>query len=151
MLASWALAAAATADAQQVQVSGLANVAFGTVANFSVDLVRSQSICVYSSAANGRYQVTATGNGAGGAFTLASGSNLLAYEVQWSASSGQATGTALRPGVALAGQTSIATQNKCGSGAAASASLIALIRASQISAATAGQYRGTLTLLIAPN
>ena len=140
-----------SASAQQARITKLTDVAFGTIANFVTDLSNAQSICVYSTGTSSRYHVTATGSGAGGAFTLASGSNLLAYEVQWNASPNQTTGNALNAGIALTGLTSTATASACGSGPSTSASLIMIIRTGALSAATAGVYSGTLTLLIAPN
>jgi hypothetical protein len=133
-----------------VRITGLSDVAFGTVANLSSDSVRSQSICVFSNSPANGYYVQATGSGSGGAFTLASGSNALAYDVQWSPVSGQSSGTTLSPGVALTGQISAATQPSCNSGPASSASLIVILRAAKLSAAPAGTYSGTLTLLVAP-
>lgn len=133
-----------------VRITGLSDVAFGTVANLSTDWTLSQNICVYSNTATSGYHVQATGSGSGGAFTLASGSNALAYEVEWNPVSGQSTGTTLSPNVALTGQVSSATQQSCNSGPATSASLIVILRAAQLSAATAGSYSGTLTLLVGP-
>jgi hypothetical protein len=145
------LLSSVAAYAQQVRVTTLSDVAFGTIANFTSDLINSQSICVYSTGTSGTYHVTATGSGSGGAFTLSSGTNTLAYEVQWSATSGQGTGTSLTAGVALNGLTSTATQQRCTNGPATTASLITILRATAVGAASAGAYSGTLTLLVAPN
>jgi hypothetical protein len=133
-----------------VRITGLSDAAFGTLASLSADSVRSQDICVYSNSPTNGYYVQATGSGAGGAFTLASGSNALAYEVQWSPVSGQSTGTALSPNVALTGQVSAATQPSCNSGPSSSASLIIILRSNQLSTVSAGSYSGSLTLLVAP-
>jgi hypothetical protein len=73
----------------------------------------------------------------------------LAYDVEWSGQSGQSSGTALSPNVALTGQTSSATQQFCNSGPSASASLVVVLRGSELSRARQGNYSGTLTLLIA--
>lgn len=132
------------------RITGLSDVAFGTLANLSSDSVQSQNVCVFSNSSTNGYYVQATGSGSGGAFTLASGSNLLAYDVEWSPSSGQSSGNLLSPNVALTGQVSSATQPSCNSGPASSASLIILLRAAKLSSATAGTYSGTLTLLVAP-
>jgi hypothetical protein len=139
------------AQAQQVQISKLTDVAFGTIANFTTDQTNSQSVCAYSSATGGRYSVTASGSGSGGAFTLASGGSQLAYEVQWAATANQTTGVALTPGVALTGQTGNGLTATCFFGFVPTASLITILRASALSAASAGTYSGTLSLLIAPN
>ena len=137
--------------APQARITKLVDAAFGTISNFSTDLTNSQSICVYSTGTSGQYRVTATGDGSGGAFTLASGSYTLAYEVQWSASSGQTSGQSLTAGVALTGLTSTATSSNCSSGPVTTASLITILRTTGVSAATAGAYSGTLTLVVAPN
>jgi hypothetical protein len=155
LMAGAALALALPAWSQllagnNVRITGLSDVSFGTIANLATDSVRSQNICVYSNSPTNGYYVQATGSGSGGAFTLASGSNALAYEVQWSPVSGQSSGTSLSPTVALHGQTSAATQPSCNSGPSSSASLIIILRSAQLSAANAGTYSGTLTLLVAP-
>lgn len=137
--------------ASQVRISGLTDVAFGTLANFTPDTTKSQNICIYSSVSTHRYSVTATGSGTGGAFTLAAGTSTLAYEVQWAASSGQTTGSALTAGTPLTGQVANTTSSSCLTNTTPTASLITILRASAAGSATAGSYSGTLTLLIAPN
>lgn len=135
----------------QVQISRLVDVSFGTIANFTTDQSISQTICVYSSAANGGYSVTATGSGSSGAFTLsASGGNRLRYEVQWAASANQTTGQTLTARVALGGLTSNGITSSCVFGFLPTASLITVLRATDLSTVTAGTYTGTLSLLIAP-
>ena len=145
------LLAPAAAQAQQVRVNKLVNVAFGTIANFTTDQTIAQNICVFTTPLGTRYEVAATGNGTGGAFTLASGANTLAYEVQWAATSGQTTGTTLNPGVALTFQTTAATITGCTSGPTTSASLITILRTAAIGSARSGSYTGVLTLLLRPN
>ncbi|MBW6526471.1 hypothetical protein KZ813_06420 [Sphingomonas sp. RHCKR7] len=147
--AALALAAAATpAGAQSVQVSGLSDVAFGTITGFGADLVRSQSICAYSGLLGGRYTVTASGSGAGGAFTLSNGAAVLPYEVQWSNSAGQSSGTGLTANVPLAGQTMLLS---CPVLQATNTSLIVILRAASLSTATAGNFTGTLTVILSAN
>ena len=136
--------------ADKVRITGLADVAFGTIGNLGIDAVRSQSVCLYSNSSTNGYNVTATGGGPGGSFQLSSGGLSLPYEVQWSSSAGQSSGTKLDPNVPLTGQVSAATHQTCGSGPASSASLIVVLRSSALSSATAGTYNGTLSLLVAP-
>jgi hypothetical protein len=136
--------------ASNVRITGLSDAAFGTITNLGTDSIKAQNICVFSNTATSGYHVTANGSGTSGAFTLASGANTLAYQVQWSASSGQTTGTQLSPNVALTGLTSAATQQACNSGPASSASLIVILRSTALLSATAGTYNGTLTLVIGP-
>lgn len=136
--------------ASNARISGLSDAAFGTITNLSADSIKAQNICVFSNTATSGYHVTANGSGTSGAFTLASGPNSLAYQVQWNSSSGQSSGTQLTPNVALTGLTSSATQQACNNGPATSASLIVIIRSTALLRATAGAYNGTLTLVIGP-
>lgn len=132
------------------RITGLSDVAFGSIATLSADSVQSQNICVFSNSSTNGYYVTATGSGSSGAFTLASGANLLPYDVEWSPASGQSTGTLLSPNAALTGEVSSATQPSCNSGPSTSASLIIILRSAQLSSARAGSYSGTLTLVVGP-
>ena len=139
-----------TALAQKARVSDLSDVNFGTVTNLSSDVRAAQNVCAFTQSATGNYLITATGAGAGGAYAIVSGSAQLAYEVEWASSPNQTTGIALAAGVALTGLNSSATQQVCNAGPPSSASLIVIIRASQLGAALAGSYSGALTLMIAP-
>lgn len=150
LAAAGTLGFAAPASAQQVRLTKLSNASFGTISSFTADSQKNENVCAYSSTSGGGYGITATGSGSGGAFTLSGSSATLAYEVQWSSSSGQTSGTSLSPGIALTGQTSGAQSSNCNIGPATTASLIILIRASAASIATAASYSGTLTLMIAP-
>lgn len=145
-----ALFTAQAAPAQQVRISRLTDVAIGSISNFTTDIVRSQNVCAHSTAASNRYSVTARGSGTGNAFTLASGTARLAYEVQWAGAIGQTSGTNLVTGVAQGGFTGRGNTSTCGNGVR-TASLIVILRAAQVSAATAGTYSGVLTLILAPN
>ncbi|MBB3691934.1 hypothetical protein [Sphingomonas sp. BK580] len=150
-LAAAALALAVHAPpaaAQNVQVSGLSDVAFGTITGFGADLVRSQSICAFSGLLGGRYTVTAVGSGTGGAFTLSNGAAALPYEVQWSTSAGQNSGTGLTANVPLSGQTMLLS---CPVLQVTNTSLIVILRAASLSTATAGNYSGTLTVILSAN
>jgi hypothetical protein len=140
----------ATAASNNVRISQLSDVAFGLITDASADASSSQSLCVYSNSGTDGYNVRAIGSGGGGAFTLASGSSSLAYDVQWSSAPGQSAGTALSPNVALTGQVSGARQQTCNSGPSSSASLIVIIRSSALASAEAGSYGGSLTLVIGP-
>lgn len=148
-LLSWPSPASAAAN-DKVRITGLSDIAFGSIANLGADSVRNESLCLYSNSATSGYNVTATGNGAGGAFELSSGGLSLPFELQWSSASGQSSGTQLRPNVPLTGQVSTATQQACGSGPATTASLIVVLRSSALSSAAAGTYNGSITLLVGP-
>lgn len=140
----------ASAQSNNVRITQLSDVAFGSIGNLGVDAFQTQSVCVYAQTATRGYQVTATGSAAGSAFALSSGASQLAYEVQWSPSPGQSSGIQLSPSITLTGLTSSATQQTCNSGPPTSASLIVVLRSTALSSAGAGSYSGTLTLLIGP-
>ena len=137
-------------QSNNVRITQLSDVAFGALANLGVDAVRTQSICVFAHTANDGYRVTAIGSAPNGAFALSSGASLLDYEVQWSPSPGQSTGSQLSPNTTLTGLTSSAAQQTCNNGPATSASLILVLRSAALSSARAGSYSGTLTLIIGP-
>lgn len=149
-LAAFLAPAPLAAQSNNVRITQLSDVAFGSIANLGVDSTRAQNVCVFAHTAIGGYRVTATGSAPGGAFALSSGSNALAYEVQWSSSSGQSSGAMLSPNVTLSGQVSAATHQACNNGPATTASLILVLRSTALSGAMAGSYSGTLTLLIGP-
>lgn len=138
------------AQSNNVRISKLSDVAFGAIANVGTDATSSQSLCVYANTAIQGYRITASGSAPGGAFSLTSGSFLLNYEVQWNQAAAQSSGTQLSPNVTLTGLISSATQQTCNSGPANSASLILVLRSSELSNARAGSYSGTLTLLVGP-
>ena len=144
------MAAPATAASNNVRISNLGDVAFGTLVDFGADAVSSQSVCVFAHTDTGGYRITASGSSSDGSFVLGSGPNLLDYEVQWSQSPGQSSGTQLSPNVTLTGMVSSATQQSCNNGPASSASLIVILRSPALSNAAAGSYSGTLTLLVGP-
>ena len=143
-------AGTANGASNKVRITGISDVPFGTIGNLSVDAVQSQSLCLYANTDTNGYNITATGIGPGGGFELTSGSQPLSFDVAWSSSAGQSSGTAVTPNVPLTGQVSDATTQSCSSGPATSASLVIILRAAALSSATAGTYNGTLTLVVGP-
>lgn len=133
----------------RVEISGLADIAFGTV-NPAAAQAQNENVCVWSNTSGRGYEVTATGSGASNAFTLTDGTNTLAYSVEWAGTSGQASGTALASGTPLTGLTSTATNPTCSAGPTSTASLIVKMSAANLTAAVASTYNGTLTLVVAP-
>jgi len=134
----------------RVRISGLADVAF-TNQDPATAASLAQNVCVWSNTATRGYSITATGDGAANAFTLAGASTTVPYTVQWNASSGQSSGASLTAGTALGGLVSTATQQSCASGPASSASLIVGISTSNLETMQAStNYTGVLTLLVAP-
>lgn len=137
------------ASAQKARITNISDVSFGLISNLQADQRQSQNICLYSQSSGGRYSISASGSGSGSSFSLSSGANSLAYEVEWAAQSGQASGTQLSPNVVLTGQASSASHQSCNTGPATSASLTIILRGSELSQAREGSYSGTLTLLVA--
>lgn len=133
----------------RVQLSGLSDVAFGTV-DPTVAAAQAEDVCVWSNTSGRGYTVTATGSGTSNAFTLSDGTNTIPYSVEWAGSSGQSSGTALVSGTGLGGLSSTATNPTCSAGPIASASLIVRMSAASLQAAVASSYLGTLTLVVAP-
>ena len=140
----------AEAASNNVRITNLSDIAFGAIANLSSDSVQSESLCVYANTATSGYNVRAIGSGSGGAFSLGSAAGSLPFEVEWSSSSGQSSGSQLAPNATLGGQISSASQQTCNSGPATSASLVLILRTAALSSAPAGSYNGTLTLIVGP-
>ena len=150
LITSLLIPAEAMAASNKVRITNLSDVAFGSLANLSVDAVRSQSVCLYADTNTNGYTITAMGTGPSGAFQLTSGLAVMDYEVQWSSSAGQSSGAQMAPNIPLTGQVSPATHQACNNGPPTSASFIVLLRSNALSGAEAGAYNGTLTLVVGP-
>lgn len=136
--------------ANRAQITGLSDVTFSAVDPGSA-ASNTQSDCVWSNTATKGYSITASGSGTAGAFTLANGALTVAYSVQWAASTGQSSGTALTAGTPLAGMTSTAVNPTCSTSPTTTSSLIVGITAANLQSMTAAtSYTGTLTLLVTP-
>jgi hypothetical protein len=136
--------------ANRAQITGLSDVTFSAV-DPGTAASSAQSDCVWSNTATKGYSITATGSGTSGAFTLANGALSVPYSVQWAASTGQSSGTALTAGAALPGMTSTAVNPTCSTSPTTTSSLIVGITAANLQSMTAGtSYTGTLTLLVTP-
>lgn len=136
--------------ANRAQITGLTDVAFTNVDPAS-PATSAQSDCVWSNTATKGYSITATGSGTSGAFTLANGSLTVPYTVQWSASSGQSSGSAMTAGTALSGLTTTAANPTCSSAPNTTSSLIVTISAANLQGMVSStSYTGSLTLLVTP-
>lgn len=136
---------------QRVQLTGLADFSFGTLDPASA-ASSAENVCVWSNTATKNYTITATGSGTSSAFTLTNGSTTVAYGVQWSATSGATSGTALAVNTASPAFASTATSPTCASGPTTTAALVVGFTTAQLQGATgsATAYTGTLTLLVTP-
>jgi hypothetical protein len=140
----------------QAQITDLTDM---TLANWSIGqgaVTLTSNVCLYSS--TGNYKVTATGSGLLGAFTIASGLNLIPYSVTWNAGGvGNLanTGTALITNIQSTGFSNASTTSATCSGGGASndtARVIVTLASLDMTAAasSATPYTGTLTMLITP-
>lgn len=150
LLAAATLSVPAFSQSNNVRITELSDVNFGLVSG-PTDRRLSQNICVFAHTAADRYAVVASGSGASGSFELNSGLDTLPYEVQWSDSPNQTSGTTLVSGTTSQTFTSTAQHQLCKNGPVATASMTVLLRATEIDRATAGSYAGTLQIMIVPN
>lgn len=141
--------AGAPAGAQQARLTKLTDVAFGSLSTTASDAVRAQNVCAFATSVSGLYSVRASGSGTGGALTLAGSGAPLPYEVQWSASVGASSGTALPANTTVGGFTDGLVNQTCTLVNTSSASLIVILRSAALNNAAADSYSGTLTLVIA--
>ena len=134
----------------RARITGLSDVAF-TNQDPGTPAANAQDVCVWSNTATKAYTITATGSGAGSAFTLSDGSTTVPYTVEWAATSGQTSGAALASGTASASLTTAAANQTCSSAPTSTASMIVRIGTTDLSTMSAGStYTGTLTLLVTP-
>lgn len=134
----------------RARITGLTDVTFANQDPTSA-ASSAQDVCVWSNTATKNYTITASGSGASNAFTLSNGSGTVPYSVEWAASSGQTSGTALTKGTASSTLTSGAVNQTCSSAPTASATLLVKIGTTDLALMTAGSdYTGTLTLLVTP-
>lgn len=128
-----------------VQISALDDIPLGAYTGGG-DMTGDDDLCVYSN--NGGYDITATGNGAAGAFELIGGSANIPYTVAWATTAGAGTGTSLIAGVTLANQGGTFTTPNCNG--ADNAQVIVTVDDVALASAPADNYTGVLTLLVAP-
>jgi hypothetical protein len=136
------------------RITGLVDMAFGTI-SATTDQSISENVCAFSRTGGffggAGYSVRATGSGSGGAFLLASGTANLPYEVQWTDSPDQTSGLSLTAGSLMSGFANSAFFQNCAFQNQGTASLTVVIRGTQLAAATAGSYTGTLQITIVPD
>ncbi len=128
----------------EVRISNLTDINLGVFGG--ADAVGTSSACVYRNG-TGNYQITATGDGAAGAFTLTDGTNTVAYSVSYDDGSGAQGATS---GVTLAGLTGAdAASNTCAV-TGDNATVQVTVAAADAATLPAATYAGTLTLVVAP-
>jgi hypothetical protein len=149
LMASLLAPSNASAQSNKVRISDLSDMAYGTIVNLQADNRKSQSMCVSANSADGLYSVTASGTGPNGALELTNGFASLPYSVEWSTAPGQTVGSNLSANAPLLGQVTPEKQPDCKTRGLQTASLIVVLRATELSRAFQGNYSGTLSILIA--
>lgn len=142
--------------AARADITSLADLSRGAWSVGDGDIVLTNDVCVYSTRPSGGYTIQPSGSGSGGAFTLANGAHTLAYAVTWNAGGVGAlsnSGASLSPNGISGPLTHAATDNSTCNGTTPgpTARLIVTVTAAAMTAAPAGTYTGTLTLLVTPN
>ena len=131
------------------KISRIRNMADASFASYpgSGDLSFNQNVNISVNYASGGYRVTGSGSGAGGAFTIADGSNVIPYEVKFNDEVGVSGNVALSSGSALTGQTGAV---KPISSTTNDANYAIKLAEADILAVDAGSYSGTISLVVAP-
>ena len=131
--------------ADGIRISNLANIRLNFTAGY--DSVGSSPACIYHSGA-GSYSLIGRGSGAGGAFQLGDGAtNTLPYEVSFDDGAGLQT---LSPDIPLTNLMNANTTSPSCADSGNNGSIDIRISALIISSVPAGNYSGTLTLVVAP-
>ena len=134
---------------QLVWIQGLADLAINPYAGPSS--AASGNVCVYSNTAGG-YDITATS--VEGGFSLDGvtvPAESITYSVEWAASSGAGSGTAMAYNTALTGLSTGGANPTCSNVGGTNATLIVRVTDSDLGTASAQTYAGTLNLTVAPN
>lgn len=130
-----------------IRISNISDLVLGTFDGVN-DLVASDTVCIYKNGGT-LYGITATGSGAGAAFTVENGGAMAPYSVDWQ----DATGTvSLVTGVQASNRGNAFNVNgTCNGGAADNATLtVRILAADLLTAMQPGLYSGVLTLMVVP-
>lgn len=127
-----------------IKLSNINDFIFGANSG-DVDISQTNSLCVFRNS-NGAYQITATGNGAGGSFTVSNGPYSIPFTPQWSDGNGFQT---LTPNTPITNQQNVFRDNvDCNGGAANNANLKIGISSTAMQAVPAGNYQGIINLMV---
>jgi hypothetical protein len=120
-----------------------------TALNTGADGTQFDRVCVWSNNPDRSYFITATGNGAGSAFSLTDGTRTLAYTVQWADNTAGVNMTALTSGVKSSAFRTPAITPDCG-GSPRQSLRITIANAQIATMEATTTYTGVLTLLVSP-
>ena len=135
-----------------IQISGVSDLELGTWTDVNTNLEKGAEVCIYTNLSSAGYQVTASGDGTGGAFEMTdSGSGAtIPFSLEWNDEATPTGATALTAGSALSGQNGAnTTSQNCGGGT--NAYIKASIGAPELIEAESGDYQGTVSILVEPN
>jgi hypothetical protein len=128
----------------EVKISNLSDI---PLAFTGIDVSGTSAACVYRSGVTGLYNITGTGSGAGGAYTLANGPTTVAYGVEYDDGSGFSP---LTSGAALPAAGGESVNDDCATAGADNGTVQVTVLAVDAAVLPALVYTGTLTLLVAP-
>lgn len=128
-----------------VRISNINDLVLGAFDGIN-DLVNSDTVCIYKNVGT-TYSITATGNGAGGAFTLSSGPSVAPYSVTWQDNFGS---LALTAGVKASNRGNAVSSGDCNGGTTNNATVTVRMTAPSLRTVPAGTYTGVLTLRVEP-
>ena len=136
----------------EVNITNLDDITFDatqlrTALNTGATAIGFDNVCVWSNNPDRSYFITATGDGAGGVFTLNDGNRILPYSVGWATVGGE---TILTAGQKSTGFISNATVPDCG-GSSSAAINIRITNADIAAMEATTTYTGVLTLLVSPS
>ena len=130
----------------EVKISNLADIDLGVFGG--TDVSGTSPACVYRNGLpGGAYNITATGSGAGNAFELTDGTDIVDYAVEFDDGSGF---SGLTTGVALGSSGATNADDDCFTAGADNAAVRVTVTAADAAVLPASVYTGTLTLLVAP-
>ncbi|NOX50755.1 MAG: hypothetical protein GXP16_09500 [Gammaproteobacteria bacterium] len=128
--------------ADQVRISGMSDILLPFTGG---DAIGASDACIYRNT-TGTYQIIATGDGAGGAFTLTDGTTPVAYAPTFDDGTGA---SALVSATALTAQSGADNEINCAN-TGLNASVGVTVDGTDAAALAAGTYAGTLTLVVSP-
>ena len=131
-----------------VQIASLNDLNLGTWSGIG-DLTGDISHCVLNTVNPRRYNITASGDGAGGAFALINGASSLPFQVSYNDGGGFTTMTATAP-LTNQGGYNPGQFNQCMNGTRAAFLIRVLILGTDMSVADGGPYTGTIYLTVVP-
>jgi hypothetical protein len=132
---------------QVFKITGLADIALGAFG--TTDMTGNSDACIYTNTAGGAYHVKVTDDSGTGGFALkTAGGSTVPYTVKWNSAAGTTGNAAVTYNTDLAGTNANTTSQTCAGGKNANVAVNVL--ATDLTAAAAGNYSTTLSVLIEP-